>query len=144
MLDETTTIGLMLTLVGLLASFFWVSLGSWLRDLVALRSEAEYWKPISTPDAKKERAMIRAKADGLGEYTTGVTTVVVLGFGTFLLAEALWLANNLHGDLASVLVTALWVFLLILVSLTVFLVIRGYWLANVVKRLATEATSTQR
>jgi hypothetical protein len=136
MLDETTTIGLMLTLVGLLASFFWVSLGSWMRDLVALRSEAEYWKPITTPEARKERAMIRAKADGLGEYTTGVTTVVVLGFGTFLLVEALWLANKLEGNLVSTLKAALWVFLVILVVLTAFLIVRGYLLVRDVRRLA--------
>lgn len=142
MLDEITIIGLMLTLVGLLASFFWVSLGSWMRDLVALRSEAQYWKPISTAEAKKERAMVRAKADGLGEVTTGVTTVVVLGFGTFLLIEALCLAEKLEGDLASLLATALWVFLVILVLLTAFLVIRGYWLVGVVRQLAGGTVTT--
>ncbi len=143
MLDETTTIGLMLTLVGLLASFFWVSLGAWMRDLVALRSEAKYWQPIDGPDAKKERAGIRAKADGLGEFTTGLTTVVVLGFGVFLLIRALQLTTHLQGDLASSLESALWVFLVILVVLTLFLIIRGYRLVAEIKRLVASGDAAK-
>jgi hypothetical protein len=135
MFDESTTVGLLLTLVGLLASFFWVSLGTWLRDLVALRSEAAYWKPIEDNSAKKERALIRAKVDGLGEFTTGLTTAVVLGFGTFLLVRALQLASNLDGDLASSLESALWVFLVVFVVLTLFLLIRGYYLVRKIKEL---------
>lgn len=135
MLDESTTVGLFLTLVGLLASFFWVSLGTWLRDLVALRSEARYWKPIEDNNAKKERALLRAKVDGLGEFTTGLTTAVVLGFGAFLLVRALQLASNLDGELASSLESALWVFLVVFVVLTLFLLIRGYYLVWKIKEL---------
>jgi hypothetical protein len=135
MLDESTTVGLFLTLVGLLASFFWVSLGTWLRDLVALRSEAEYWKPIEDGGAKKERALIRAKVDGLGEFTTALTTAAVLGFGTFLLVRALQLASNLDGRLASSLQSALWVFIVVFVVLTLFLLVRGYYLVRKIKHL---------
>ncbi len=131
MAEETTVVGLYLALVGLLGSFFWVSLSSWVRDLVSLKARAEH-HTTGAGDAQ-ERLKVKHEVKGLGDWTTGATTLAVSAFVLFLLAKALDLANNATGDLNDNLESALWFFLTIYIVLTLFLLGRGYWLANQIK-----------
>jgi len=139
MLDEVTTIGLFLTLVGLLGSFFWVSLTAWLRDLVALEAQATYWQARQKDE---EKAKIRHQVKGLGDWTTYVTTLAVLIFGVVLVVEALQMADGLKGELGDHLRTALWSFLVLFIVLTLFLLLRGYLLVRSIKAKAKETAST--
>lgn len=136
MLDAVTTIGLFLTLVSLLGSFFWVSLTAWLRDLVALKAQASYFKNRGN---QEELAKVRHQVAGLGDWTTYATTLAVLAFGVVLLVSALTLTADIKGDLGARLLAALWIFLVLFVVLTLTLLGRGYGL---VKKIRTEAAPT--
>ena len=125
--DSTTTVGLYLTLVGLLASFFWVSLSTWLRDLVELRASFRYWeRQRGYPDQPQKLQQLSDRLEGLGDWTTAVTTLSVAAFVIFLLTRALDLASELKGSTANNLESTLWVFLFLYVILTGWLLGRGY------------------
>ena len=107
MLDEVTTIGLFRTLVSLLGSFFWINLTTWLRDVVALKAQASYYKNRGN---QEELAKVRHQVAGLGDWTTYATTLAVL-LGVVLLVSALTLADDIPGGLGRRLLGMLWVFL---------------------------------
>ena len=82
MLDEVTTVGLFLTLVGLLAGFYWFNLAGWVSGLIELKSEAAYYKGSDGKD--DERGMIRAKVQGRGSLSNIVTALAVSIFTVVL------------------------------------------------------------
>jgi hypothetical protein len=54
--NPLATVGLMLTLAGLVGSFFNIQLSQWLRDLIALAQKVPFYLPMSLADRESQIA----------------------------------------------------------------------------------------
>lgn len=115
-------VGLMLTLAGLVGSFFNVQLSQWLRDFSALEQKATLNQNAGTED--KRRVLVECKVEfaKLNRWQTYVTSIAALGFVVFVLGDGLAMASLAAADpLYCHVNVALWFFLL-------FFVVMSGWL----------------
>src|SRR5262245_40787406 len=78
--DVTATIGFMLTLVGLIGTFFYVHLSNWLRELLELRSKYELNKVGDTEPRKQGRLECRFQLRRLLNHVTLLVSIVISVF----------------------------------------------------------------
>jgi hypothetical protein len=125
------TVGLMLTMAGLVGSFFNIQLSQWLRDLLALEQKAKLNKAGGNESQLRAIIECRIELKKLVNCETYVVTLVVLLFVVFVLADGLAMARMAQSDPVYPRVTlALWVFLGIFVGLSGWLVYRGTCVAK--------------
>jgi hypothetical protein len=117
----------LLTLAGLVGSFFYIQLSQWLRDLVALRQKVELNRFAG--DEAQKRAMVecRIEYERLATWHTYAVNLSVIAFVLFILVLGLVMirpaaADPMYGYLA----TALWGFLAVFVGLASVL----FWLGH--------------
>jgi len=124
--DALQVIGFFLTLVSLLGSFFYIHLSDWLREVIALDTK---WRINKTRDNRRPlRFQCCYEVEKVADWTTLVTSVVVIAFVIFIfvLGANLWLtqpeksAEWTYVGLAGV------GFMFIYVTMTVYLLGRGY------------------
>ena len=94
MLDEVTTIGLFLTLVSLLGSFFWVSLTAWLRDLGRAEGSGFLLQESRQPGGVGEGPPSSSGPRGLDDVRDNARRARVC---VVLLVSALTLADDFRG-----------------------------------------------
>ena len=117
----------LLTLAGLVGSFFYIQLSQWLRDLVALRQKIELNRFAG--DEAQKRAIVESRIEyrRLASWHTYVVNLSVIGFVLFVLVLGLLMIRPAAGDpMYDYLATALWVFLLLFVGLASGL----FWLGH--------------
>jgi hypothetical protein len=87
--DPLSSIGFLLTLAGLIGSFFYLQLSQWLRDLLALERKAELNRPGATEAQLQALVECKAEFRGLSAWHTHVVNLAVIAFVVFVLALGL-------------------------------------------------------
>lgn len=125
--NPLSIVSLMLTLAGLVGTFFNIQLGQWLRDLVALHQKVELNRFQGTEP--EQRAIVECKIElrRLANWQTYVGNVLVLGFVLFVLIDGLVMIAGAHAEPTYPYVRlALWVFLVFFFFWSLVL-INGGW-----------------
>jgi hypothetical protein len=119
--NPISTVSLMLTLAGLVGSFFNIQLSQWLRDLLALEQKILLNKYQGTEPEK--RAIVECKIEyaKLANTSSYVLNALIIAFVIFVLIDGLFMACQAQDDpLYPNVAVALWVFL------TFFVVVSGW------------------
>ena len=129
--DVTATIGFMLTLVGLIGTFFYVHLSNWLRELLELRSKYELNKVGDTEPRKQGRLECRFQLRRLLNHVTLLVSIVISVFILVVvyLARQLMEATQPEPAVVPYYRTAAKVFLAIYFGLTIYMLAFGYIVA---------------
>lgn len=117
----------LLTLAGLVGSFFYIQLSQWLRDLLALRQKVELNRFAG--DEAQKRAIVECRIEyrRLATWHSYAINLSVIGFVLFMLVLGLLMIRPAAADpLYGYLVTALWAFLAVFVGLASVLLLLGY------------------
>lgn len=128
------TVGLMLTLAGLVGSFFNIQLGQWLRDLVALQQKTTL--NIAQANGAQQTAIVECRIE-LKKLASGETYIInglVIGFVVFVLVDGFLMIRSASDDpIYPYVYVALWVFLLFFVGLSAWLTYGGWRIAKKVR-----------
>ena len=117
----------LLTLAGLVGSFFYIQLSQWLRDLLALRQKTELNRFAGDEGQKRAILECRIEYSRLATWHTYVVNLSVIGFVLFVLVIGLLMIRPAADDPVYVyLAAALWVFLILFVGLASGLLWLGY------------------
>jgi uncharacterized protein (DUF983 family) len=125
--NPLTTVGLMLTLAGLVGSFFNVQLSQWLRDVVAL--ERKTWLNRFAANDSQLKAILECKIEyyKLTSVQIYAVNTFVVAFVVFVLVDGLLMIQAATGDPLYVHVNvALWVFLISFICLSSWLLLSGW------------------
>ena len=137
-----STVGLMLTLAGLVGSFFNIQLSQWLRDLIALEQKVKLNKSHGTDAQQKAIVECRIEHEKLANIQTYVLHMLVLGFVVFVLANGLLMIRGAESDpLYPNINVALWVFLVFFVSVSAGLVYGGWRTASRARHMLDNITT---
>lgn len=129
--NALSTVGLMLTLAGLVGSFFNIQLSQWLRDLVALEQKVKLNKAEGTEVQQRAIVECRIEYEKLASAQIYAVNLLVLAFVVFVLADGLIMVRQACGDpLYPNVNLALWVFLVFFVGVAGWLVLSGWRIAN--------------
>lgn len=133
--DALSVIGFFLTLAGLLGSFFYIHLGDWYREVLALEVKWAVNRMGDEDDKKAARRECRYEAEQMASLTTLVTSIVVTGFIglIFLLSLLLWITEPGKSDVWFYIGITGLVFLTIYLGMTSFFVVAGYYKAITVR-----------
>lgn len=124
--NPLSTVGLMLTLAGLVGSFFNIQLSQWLRDMQALLEKIELNEAHGTDPQKRAIVECRIEHRKLTSPETVVINVCVAIFVVFVLVNGLVMIQSAHQDpLFPHVSVALWVFLAFFVAGSGWLMWRG-------------------
>lgn len=87
-----STQGLLLTLISLLGTFFYVHLSNWRKDLMKLKAKWEQNQYYQTNEQKAAVLEIRYELPGLANYVTPLVSLVITAFIMLVaaLSYALW------------------------------------------------------
>jgi hypothetical protein len=129
--DVTATIGFMLTLVGLIGTFFYVHLSTWLREILELKSKYDL-NSVGT-SAARENALLecRFQLRRLFNHIPILVTAVI----SFFILEVVNIAKNLISAaqpmpaVVPYYISAAKYFLVIYFGLTLYLLLHGYIIA---------------
>jgi uncharacterized integral membrane protein len=121
-----STISLMLTLAGLVGSFFNIQLSQWLRDLIALEQKAVLNKFQGTEPEKRAIVECSVEYKKLNSTSTYVLNALIIGFVIFVLIDALFMMDQATADpLYPNVATALWVFVVFFLCVSGWLIYAG-------------------
>ena len=126
--DVTATIGFMLTLVGLIGTFFYVQLSNWLREILELNSKYELNRVGETEARKQARLECKFQLRRLLNHIPALIAVLISIFIIAVLAIARNMIAATQPQPAVVpyyKTAAVW-FLIIYFSLTIYLLLHGY------------------
>ncbi len=129
--DLTATIGFMLTLVGLIGTFFYVHLSNWLRELLELKSKYDL-NSVGNTEARKEGILeCKYQLRRLLNHIPLLIAAVI----SFFIVEVVIIAKNLISAVQPLppvvpyYESAGKYFLVIYFGLTVYLLLHGYIVA---------------
>jgi len=125
----------MLTLAGLLGSFFYLQLSQWLRDILALRQKAKLNE--AGGDESQLRALVecRVELERLSTWHSYAVNLVVIAFVIFVLFLGLHMIEGVSTDpMYGYVHLAIVVFLVVFVVLSGGLMALGYSNAREVKK----------
>lgn len=124
--NPLSTVGLMLSLAGLVGSFFNIQLSQWLRDLLALLQKVDINKPNGTAEQKKALVECRIELGKLANPESYVVNFMVMLFIIFVLVDGLLMIAPAKADpLYPNICVALWVFLFFFTGMSCWLIWRG-------------------
>jgi hypothetical protein len=126
--ETLSVIGFFLTLFGLLGSLFYIHLSDWLREVLALETKWEINRTGEESDQKSGRRQCRYEIVPLASWHVLATSLVVTAFVLFIfiLSLLLWLGQVNKSIAWFYIGYAGIVFMLIYLSMTVYLLIWGY------------------
>lgn len=127
-----STQGLLLTLVSLLGTFFYVHLSSWRKDIIKLQAKWEQNKFNQTDEEKAAVLQVRYELPGLKNYVTPLVTAVITGFILLIavLSSILWTEYSGPEQLKALLTIAGGAFLILYLALTGIFLFGGLRTAN--------------
>jgi hypothetical protein len=134
--DALSIIGFFLTLAGLLGSFFYIHLGEWYREVLALEVKWRLNRAGDEAGQKAARRECRYEAEQMANWTTLATSLVVTGFVVLIavLSLVLWLNQPSKTDAWWYIAVAGLAFLAIYLAMAGFFVVRGYRTARQVRQ----------
>jgi amino acid transporter len=96
--NPLSLVGLMLTLAGLLGSFFYLQLSQWLRDILALRQKTQL--NIAGGEEAQRRAIVECRVElrRLATWHSYVVNLVVIAFVVFVLVLGLRMIEAASSD----------------------------------------------
>ena len=126
--DALSVIGFFLTLVGLLGSFFYIHLGEWMREVIALETKWEINAVGDEADQRAARRACRYEVEQAASWATLLTSLVVTIFVVFVfvLAVNLWLNQPEKTDAWTYIGMAGVGFMGIYLGMTGYFLVRGY------------------
>ncbi len=132
--NPLNTVSLMLTLAGLVGSFFNIQLSQWLRDLMAISQKAEL-NGLQGDDAQRKAIVeCRVELRRLANWQTYVGNLLVLGFVVFVLIDGLAMIASASADpLYPNIDLALRVFLVFFVLISAWMMLNGWLIAKKLK-----------
>lgn len=129
--DVTATIGFMLTLVGLIGTFFYVHLSNWLREILELKSKYEL-NSVGNSEARKEGILeCKFQLRRLLNHIPLLVAAVI----SFFIVEVVIIAKNLisavqpEPPVIPYYESAAKYFLVVYFGLTLYLLLHGYIVA---------------
>ena len=129
--DVTATIGFMLTLVGLIGTFFYVHLSTWLREILELKSKYEL-NSVGNSETRKEGILeCKYQLRRLFNHIPVLVAAVI----SFFIVEVVLIAKNLisavqpQPPVVPYYQSAAKYFLIIYFGLTLYLLLHGYIVA---------------
>jgi fatty acid desaturase len=133
--NPLSTVGLMLTLAGLVGAFFNIQLSQWLRDLIAIEQKVKLNKAHGTETQQKAIVECRIEHEKLENVQTYVINALVIGFVVFVLVNGLFMIRSAQADpLYPNINIALWVFLVLFVGVSGWLTYNGWRIAERIKK----------
>jgi len=124
--NPISTISLMLTLAGLVGSFFNIQLSQWLRDLIALEQKAVLNKFQGTDPEKRAIVECTVEYKKPTSTSTYLLNVLIIGFVMFVLFDGLLMLRQATADpLYPNVQTALWVFIVFFLLVSGWLLLAG-------------------
>lgn len=124
--NPLSTVGLMLTLAGLVGSFFNIQLSQWLRDLQALLQKVELNEAHGTDPQKRAIVECRIEHRKLTSPETTTVNICVALFVVFVLGNGLIMIQRAQSDPLFIHVSvALWTFLAFFITGSSWLLLRG-------------------
>jgi hypothetical protein len=138
--NPLTMVSLMLTLAGLLGSFFYIQLSQWLRDLTALERKSDLNRFAGSESEKRALIECQIEYRKLVSWPTTVVNLSVIGFVLFMLGNALLMIRTADADpLYPNIAVALWVFLGLFTVLSLGLLVLGGRSACATRRILVGA-----
>ncbi len=132
--NPLTTVGLMLTLAGLVGRFFNIQLSQWLRDLVALAQKVKLNKAQGNESQQKAIVECKIELEKLANCQTYAINALVLMFVVFVLVDGLVMIGSASADpLYPHIRLALWVFLVFFICVSLWLTYDGLRIAKDVR-----------
>ena len=130
-----STQGLLLTLVSLLGTFFYVHLSNWRKDIIKLQAKWEQNKFNQTDEEKASVLQVRYELPGLNNYVTPLVTAVISSFILLIAVLSLILWTDYAGpeQLRTLLTIAGGAFLVLYLVLTGVFLFGGIRTANIVE-----------
>jgi hypothetical protein len=139
--NPLSTVGLMLTLAGLVGSFFNIQLSQWLRDLFALEQKVILNKAQGTESQQKAIVESKIELRKLVNTPSYILNGLVLAFVVFVLVNGLLMIRASSADpLYSHVNTALWVFLIFFFVVSSWLNYNGWRTANRIRAVLAPKT----
>jgi hypothetical protein len=133
--NPLTTVGLMLTLAGLVGSFFNIQLSQWLRDLVALAQKVKLNKAQGNENQQKAIVECKIEIEKLANIQSYVINGLVLAFVVFVLVNGLVMIQSASVDpLFPHVHVALWVFLVFFIGISLWLTCDGWCIAKGIRK----------
>jgi hypothetical protein len=129
----------MLTLASIVGSFFYIHLGQWLRELLALRHNTELNRLFSDENQKKAIVDCRVEYTRLATWHTYVVNFAVIAFVVFVLADGLAMIQYAKTDpLYGYIQWAFIVFLILFLVLSLVLTFLGHQNAREIRNMLTQ------
>lgn len=133
--DVTAAIGFFLTLTGLIGTFFYIHLSTWLREMLELKSKCDL-NAVGDSEPRKQgrlecRFQLRRLLNHLPLVISAVISVFIVlmvGLGSRLIA-----ACTPEPAVAPYYRAAATYFLWVYFAMTVYLLIHGYWVGLLVR-----------
>jgi hypothetical protein len=127
-----STQGLLLTLISLLGTFFYVHLSGWLKDLMKLKAKWEQNRYNQTDEERAAVLEVRYELPGLHNYVTPLVTTMITAFILLvaILSWLLWQEYSGPAAIRIVLVVAGAGFLILYMVLTLTFLLQGWRTAN--------------
>jgi hypothetical protein len=123
----------MLTLAGLVGSFFNIQLSQWLRDLFALQQKAFLNSGGSNMDRQRAIFECRIEFKKLTNIQTYLINWLVLSFVIFVLVDGILMIRSAKADPLYIYVSiALWVFLIFFAAVSGWLIYNGWSVARAI------------
>jgi len=132
--EVAAAIGFLLTLVGLLGSFFAIHLSNWFRELLELKAKYEQHRASEAPKSIDAVTEVRYQLRRLSNHVPLLVAIVISAFIALVASIAFPLADGHPGTILDVYRRALCAFLLFYGILTVYFLIAGYWVALSLRR----------
>ncbi len=126
--DALSVIGYFLTLVGLLGSFFYMHLGDWYRQVLALEVKWEINRTGDDPELRTGRRECRHEAAHIAGWSILATSLSVSSFMLLIsiLALVLWFRRADRTEAWTFIGIAGLAFLILYVTMTAYFLIQGY------------------
>src|SRR5262249_10723118 len=132
--NPLSTVGLMLTLAGLVGSFFNIQLSQWLRDLVALEQKVKLNKAQGNENQQKAIVECKIEIEKLATNQSYVINFFVPLFDVFVLANGLFMLRPADTDPLYFHVNlALWVFLIFFICVSLWQILDGWQIATKIR-----------
>jgi|SRR5271157_5408941 len=129
--EVTSAVGFFLTLTGLLTTFFYVQLSNWFREILELRSKYEE-NSVGEDDRRRvARIECRFQLKRLFNHVPAMTSAVVTTFIVVITCLSFSMIGQIapHPALFDYYSTALWIFLVAYLLLTLYFLLHGYGIA---------------
>jgi hypothetical protein len=124
--NPLSSVSLMLTLAGLVGSFFNIQLSQWVRDLVAVEQKVQLNKLQGNETQQRAIVECRIELRRLTNWQTYFGNLLVLGFVVFVLVDGLMMISGASADpVYPNIEVALWVFLVFFASWSIWLMNDG-------------------